>query len=171
MRLWIFGFGDDADDAFLEAMEWLEVCCVELVGAPDGYAVDEVRVDECEVELAERALWQEVGDVRERVDCALELVDEVIDMFVEFEILGDIDAKELDRSLVVDGFGVDIERNDVVSVRELGEVGLLDAGDKVVPGEVVGYVVDVLLGASLQITDVRGAYDEIEVFGFEKMML
>lgn len=57
MCLGIFGFGDDADDTFLEAMEWLEVCGVELVGAPDGDAVDEVGVDECEVELAQSVLW------------------------------------------------------------------------------------------------------------------
>ncbi len=55
----ILGFGDDADGSFLEAMEWLKVCGVWLVGAPDGNSVDEVGVDESEVELAESTLRKE----------------------------------------------------------------------------------------------------------------
>ncbi len=73
----------------------------------------------------------------EGVDCAFEFVDEMVDVFVEFEILVDIDAKKFDGLFVVDGFGVDSERDDVVGVRELGEVGFFDAGDEVVSGKVV----------------------------------
>ena len=68
------------------------------------------------------------------VDGAFELVDEMVDMIIELEFLGNMDSKKFDGVFVVDGFGVDIEVDDVVGMGELSEICFLYARDEIVLG-------------------------------------
>ena len=78
---------EETNDFFVCAMEGLEVCLVGFGGAPDGDVGDEVWVCKCVVELDKCFSGEGFVDVSECVDEGLEFSDDVVDVFVEFQVV------------------------------------------------------------------------------------
>jgi hypothetical protein len=157
---------EEADNAFVGAVEGLKVGFVVVGGAPDGNVGDEVGVCKHVVEGYEGGGGEEFVDVPECLDEGLEFFDGVCDVVVEVEVVVEDEAEEFCVGFLFERDVVDGEGYVRVGAEVKDGIGCFGGvWNEVVVVEVGGESVEIVLRVVGEGLDVREGEDEGGVVG------